>query len=94
MFNTNEKYIARIMFKNKVYEYDAQAFESLFTLVMQKNNKNFEQVKPYGNIGDWKNDGFDKTLGVYYQVYSPEDIEKTSTVKIHGRFQHMMAMLH
>lgn len=80
MFNTNEKYIARIMFKNKVYEYDAQAFESLFTLVMQKNNKNFEQVKPYGNIGDWKNDGFDKTLGVYYQVYSPEDIEKTSTV--------------
>lgn len=80
MFSANEKYIARIMFKNKVYELDAQAFESLFTLVMQKNNKNFEQVKPYGNIGDWKNDGFDKTAGVYYQVYSPEDISKANTV--------------
>lgn len=80
MFSANEKYIARIMFQNKVYEHDSQAFESLFTRVMQKNNKNFEQVKPYGNIGDWKNDGFDKSLGEYYQVYSPEDITKANTV--------------
>ncbi|MCT7023062.1 hypothetical protein M1743_23715, partial [Salmonella enterica subsp. enterica serovar Saintpaul] len=33
----------------------------------------FQQVKPYGNIGDRKNDGFIKGQGVYYQVYAPED---------------------
>lgn len=80
MFSPNEKYILRILFKNKVLASNAQAFESLFTLVMQKNNGNFEQVKPYGNLGDFKNDGFDKTTGEYYQVYAPEDIEKANTI--------------
>lgn len=80
MFGINEKYMARIMLKNKVLSADAQTFETLFTLIMQKVNSNFEQVKPYGNIGDWKNDGFDKTNGTYYQVYAPEDIEKTNTI--------------
>lgn len=80
MFGTNEKYMARIMLKNKILSADAQTFETLFTLIMQKVNCNFEQVKPYGNIGDWKNDGFDKTTGTYYQVYAPEDIEKANTI--------------
>lgn len=37
-------------------------------------------VKPYGNIGDMKNDGFDKSNGIYYQVFSPENIEKDKTI--------------
>ena len=31
-------------------------------------------VKPQGQYGDRKNDGFDKTMGTYYQVYAPENI--------------------
>lgn len=79
MFGPNEKYIARIMFQNKIYSADGQMYENLFTSVMQRMNPNFEQVKPYGNIGDWKNDGFDKTSGTYYQVYAPEDIARANT---------------
>jgi hypothetical protein len=38
------------------------------------------QVKPYGNIGDRKNDGFDKTTGEYFQVFAPQDIQNSSTI--------------
>jgi len=78
--NRNEKYIARIIFKNRVHESDGQGYEDLFSKVMYKNNKNFSKVKAYGNIGDMKNDGFDKTTGTYYQVFAPENVRKQKTI--------------
>ncbi|GHT33087.1 hypothetical protein AGMMS49574_18000 [Bacteroidia bacterium] len=42
---------------------------------MQRHNPNFRQVKPQGQYGDRKNDGFDNTTGTYYQVYAPEDVK-------------------
>jgi len=68
------KYIARKLFKLKIHESNGQTFEDLFSRVMSCSNKNFQQVKPQGRIGDKKNDGFDKVNGKYYQVYAPEDI--------------------
>ena len=35
-----EKYIARLLFKNKVYESDKQAYEDFFVRVMQNANPN------------------------------------------------------
>ncbi|WP_226669411.1 ABC-three component system protein [Metabacillus litoralis] len=78
--NTSEKYIARIMFQIKVHTSDGQLYENLFSKIMTKHNSNFRMIKPYGNIGDRKNDGFDKTKGVYYQVFAPENVEKTKTI--------------
>lgn len=69
----DEKHIARIIFKNKVLSHDKQAFEDLFTCVMQSFDRNFQPVKPQGPVGDQKCDGFNKTTGQYYQVYAPED---------------------
>jgi|SRR5699024_7430356 len=80
--NTNEKYIARIMFQLKVHKSDGQLYENLFSKIMTKHNPNFRMIKPYGNIGDRKNDGFDKKSGIYYQVYAPEDVEKTKTITV------------
>ena len=80
MLTSSEKYIARLMFKVKILSSEGSAFESLFTEVMAKHNPKFEQVKPYGNVGDRKNDGFDKTTGEYYQVYAPENIAKEKTI--------------
>lgn len=78
--NTSEKYIARIMFQIKVHTSDGQLYENLFSKIMTKSNSNFRMIKPYGNIGDRKNDGFDKTKGVYYQVFAPENVEKAKTI--------------
>jgi hypothetical protein len=68
-----EKYIARTIFQKKVLLSDKQAFEDLFTCVMQSFDRNFQPVKPQGSVGDQKCDGFNKTTGQYYQVYAPED---------------------
>ncbi|HHV84543.1 MAG TPA: hypothetical protein GXX42_01825 [Petrimonas sp.] len=70
----NTRYIVRLIFQNRIYTCDGAAFESFFTQVMQSHNHNFRQVKPQGQYGDRKNDGFDSTTGTYYQVYAPEDI--------------------
>ena len=70
-----EKYIARIIFKNKIYSADKQAFEDLFTKVKQKEDSNFKQVKPHGSLGDGKCDGFNDLTGDYYQVYAPEELK-------------------
>jgi hypothetical protein len=40
---------------------------------MRSANSDFKKVKPQGNIGDRKNDGFIPNQGIYYQVYAPEN---------------------
>lgn len=81
MFGSNERYIARIMFQNKVYSLNGQSYEDMFCHIMQKANPNFEIVRAHGKSGDKKNDGFDKTTGTYYQVFAPEDIQKLGTIR-------------
>lgn len=75
-----DKYIARIQFRLKVLQSKGQAFEDFFVSVMTKADPDFQPVKAYGNIGDEKNDGFDKKTGMYYQVFAPEDITKSKTI--------------
>lgn len=72
---SEEKYIARIMFRNKVLESDGQQFEDFFTAVMQENSKGFLPIKPHGSYGDRKCDGYDTDTGRYFQVYAPEDFQ-------------------
>jgi hypothetical protein len=69
------RYIVRLIFQNKIYSCDGAAFETFFSQIMQRHNTNFRQVKPQGQYGDRKNDGFDSTTGTYYQVYAPENIQ-------------------
>ena len=78
--NQAEQYITKIIFRNCIYKYSGQQFEDFFVSIMTQYNHNFQPVKAYGNIGDRKNDGFDKTTGTYYQVFSPEDITKEKTI--------------
>jgi hypothetical protein len=74
---TEEITLARILFDNKIRRSDGNAFEDLFTQVMNYAEPEFEQIKPWGNIGDRKNDGFIRSKGVFYQVFAPEDISKS-----------------
>lgn len=74
---TEEIALARILFENKIRRSDGNSFEDLFTQVMNYAEPEFEQIKPWGNIGDRKNDGFIRSKGVFYQVFAPEDISKS-----------------
>ncbi len=72
--NRDEKYLARIIFKGKLLQADGQTFQDLFVEVMTKAHKDFHPIKPHGNKGDRKNDGFIKDTGTYYQCYAPEQL--------------------
>lgn len=73
----DEKYISRILFKNKIHEANGQKFEDLFSAIMNYKEPDFRQIKPWGNIGDRKNDGYIQSKGIYFQVHAPEDIKKS-----------------
>ena len=75
--NAEEKTLARKLFKLKVHEANGQAFEDMFVAIMTYAESDFQPIKPWGNIGDRKNDGYIKSKGVFFQVFSPEDITKT-----------------
>ena len=77
--NSQEKALARILFQNRVYKSDGQAFEDLFTDVMSYAVSDFRKIKAWGNIGDRKNDGYIASKAIYYQVFAPEDIRKSYT---------------
>lgn len=77
--NTEEKALARILFQKKVLSSNGQAYEDLFVSVMQKAFTDFKPIKPQGNLGDRKNDGYIPSQGQYYQVFAPEDITKSKS---------------
>jgi len=72
--NSQEKALARNQFKLKIHEANGQAFEDIFTAIMNYVESDFQSIKPWGNIGDRKNDGYIKSKGIFFQVYSPEEI--------------------
>jgi len=69
----NEKFYARKEFALKVLQLKGNAYEDFFVKIMKYHCDEFESVKPWGNLGDRKNDGFIKSKGIYYQVYAPEN---------------------
>ncbi|MBE8232131.1 MAG: hypothetical protein HAW67_00235 [Endozoicomonadaceae bacterium] len=75
--NVQEKALARTFFKLKIHEANGQAFEELFTAIMNYSEVDFRSIKPWGNIGDRKNDGYIKSKGIFFQVFSPEEISKS-----------------
>lgn len=70
------------MFNLQIHEADGQRFEDLFTKIMSYKCRDFQPVKPYGNIGDRKNDGLIESENTYFQVYAPETVSKNINLAI------------
>ena len=67
----------QLLFADKVLEAkilrsNGASYEDLFIEVMTLRHADFRPVKPQGNIGDRKNDGYRAAAGIFYQVYAPE----------------------
>lgn len=66
MFTTltaDDLYIARRLFQLEIHQRNGQDYENLFSKVMRLRNAKFIQIKPQGQYGDRKNDGFIKSTG-------------------------------
>lgn len=91
--NTQEKALARKLFKLKIHEANGQAFEELFTAIMSYSETDFQAIKPWGNIGDRKNDGYIRSKGHFFQVFAPEEISKSYVnvvKKLHDDFNGLL----
>lgn len=62
----------RKLFKIKLYEASGNAFQRLFSALMQYSQPGFQAVAPWGNWGDGGNDGWCQHENRYFQVYGPE----------------------
>lgn len=80
----------KLLFKVKLYEVYGEAFQNLFSRLMELSNPKFQSVAPWGNWGDGGNDGWIEEDGHYFQVYGPKpttrDVETEAVKKATGDF--------
>ncbi len=91
--NNNERAAARKFFRCRILESNGQAFEDLFSRIMSLAVPGFKPIKPHGNIGDRKNDGYIEDTQIYYQVFAPEDLQKShskATSKLKADFEELI----
>lgn len=56
-------------------------FQQLFEDIMVRARPGFIRVRPYGNIGDRKCDGLFRDDSIFFQVYSPDELEQAKVQK-------------
>ena len=69
------------MFHVRLSKSVGMSFQNLFSDIMRYARPDFTPVKPQGNQGDWKNDGYEPKAGRYYQVYAPEQFDEAAAIK-------------
>ncbi len=56
-------------------------FQDFFSSIMERGHpEDFQKVKPYGNTGDKKCDGYHQSVKRVYQVYAPEKMQSAETI--------------
>src|SRR4051794_18939977 len=73
MTDRSRRFYARQIFELRIRQAKGESYQDLFNAVMQLRFPTFTPMRPYGNIGDRKNDGYIPETGVFYQVYAPKD---------------------
>jgi len=71
--NLIDKNYLSLQFKVRVLNASGTQFQGLFENIMEHLYPDFEKVNPSGSIGDRGNDGFLRDVGIYFQVYAPEE---------------------
>jgi hypothetical protein len=71
-----------IKFQNTILTRHGAAFQDFFSDLMEAAYPNdFRRVRPYGNEGDLKCDGFVPSSGTVFQVYSPRSTQESVLIK-------------
>jgi tetratricopeptide (TPR) repeat protein len=70
-----------LRFRNNFLESKAAAFQDLFAAIMSKAHPaDFIPCRPWGNVGDRKNDGYLKSERTLFQVYAPNEMKAADAV--------------
>jgi len=88
MDNASRAYY-RVVFERNYLKMRGNEFQNFFADLMEKRypEGDFIRVRPWGNIGDRKNDGYIKSKRTLFQVYAPNEMnEAEALTKINGDF--------
>jgi hypothetical protein len=66
-----------LLWRLKCSEATFDGFQQLFEQVMVRFKPGFQSIRPYGNIGDRKSDGWLESEGTVYQVYAPDELKQS-----------------
>lgn len=75
-------------------ESNGEAFQDFFSTIMEMRYPgDFVRVRPWGNLGDRKNDGYLRSKRQLFQCYAPREIELAKTIAkinedFHGALPH------
>lgn len=70
-----------LSFKVAFLEKKANEFQDFFSSIMEKRYPaDFIRVRPWGNIGDRKNDGYLRTKRMLFQSYAPNEMSASACV--------------
>lgn len=69
-------------FTNEFRQTNGDSFQALFSKVMSlAHPADFMACRPWGNIGDRKNDGYLKSERTLFQVYAPNELSQAETMR-------------
>lgn len=69
-------------FKVAFMEKRADEFQDFFSSIMEKRHpQDFIRTRPWGSFGDRKNDGYLRSERTLFQVYGPNELRETDTVR-------------
>lgn len=63
-------------------EKKGNAFQDFFSDIMEKRYpEEFRRIRPWGNVGDKKNDGYFPGKSTFFQLYAPNEASASETIK-------------
>ena len=72
----------RIAFERDFLKKKGNAFQDYFADVMEKRYPgDFIRVRPWGNVGDRKNDGYLRSQRTLFQVYAPNELSASEAIE-------------
>ena len=63
-----------MVFQNACLERQGNEFQDLFAEIMERRDVGFQRVRPWGNQGDRKNDGWSPERRILFQSYAPSTL--------------------
>jgi hypothetical protein len=70
-----------VVFERDFLKKTATQFQDFFSEIMEKCHPgDFQRVRPWGNVGDRKNDGYRASQKILFQVYAPNEMEASKTI--------------
>lgn len=66
-----------MVFRQAFLERRENEFQNLFAQIMERRDPGFQRVRPWGNQGDRKNDGWSPARRMLFQCYAPSTLTST-----------------